>query len=200
MSLDDVLKFRLQLNLRVISSPYETFGIAIRSYRQKGLLQPVEKDGAKLILNGKNLIQYLLVKRFLSLGAKLNDLIEVLHTIDDKELRRMILAKKLSLNDLPLPVTELTIKAASPKRAKKNKIPTLYSIEISNGIHLLLNSSRYSVKETQRIGKVVEVALRESGDLCVNELPGSGKKRNKVAKQAPDAEQIIIQNQNNVEM
>jgi len=162
MEVYDDLGFQLQTNLRAISDPYGTFGNAIRSYRQKGLLEPIEKSGVKLILTGRNLIQYLIIQRFLLLGAKLNDLIGSVPTLQDEELKRMLLAGNLTLNDLPVSLD--STKSSSEKiqltiKQLNSNIISLYSIEISNGFNLVFNKDKYTTNEALKIGEMVRRAL-----------------------------------------
>ncbi len=157
------LEFQLQTNLQAISSPYDTFGNAIRSYRQKGLLGPTDKHGAKLILSGTNLIRYLLVQRFLLVGVKLSDLKVSIPDMTDENLKYLIISESLSLSDLPI-ITFTKPDKLTTSTANKltSDLPVSYTLKISPGVQLLINANQYSVDEAIQIVKVIKTALAGS--------------------------------------
>lgn len=159
MDIYDDLGFKQQTNLRAATDGYETFGNGIRSYRQKGLLQPIEKNGVRLILNGKNLIQYLLIQRFLFLGAKLGELIEVIPAMSDENLQYLILAETLSLSDLPMlsPSISILKPSANIDNAMESSFPIWHHLSISKDIILNINAKKYSSRNFDKL----KVKLKE---------------------------------------
>ena len=157
MSVYSGIGFQLQTNLDAISKPYDTFSNAIRSYRQKGLLFPVDKNGVKLILSGINIIQYLLIQRFLPIGVKLEDLKNNLPDMTSEHLQYLILTKDLSLNDISVTLSNnKEIKQHAPKVSVSTKdIKALYAIEVSRGLHLVFSENIYSIDDAKRIGKLI---------------------------------------------
>lgn len=162
MSVYNDLGFPMQTNLMAVSRPFDTFANSIRSYRQKAIIQPVEKSGVRLILTGRNLIQYLLVQRFLLAGGNLGNLQANIPLYTDENLQRLILTEKILLSDLPIKKLK---KETRPKEYIVEKIgedntPVLHAIEVSSGLLLLFHENQYSISQAKRIGKVIKKTLR----------------------------------------
>lgn len=159
MNIYDDLGFQLQTNLQAVTNSYATFGNSIRSYRQKGLLQPVQKSGVKLILTGKNLLQYLLIQRILTIGGNLKDLQQVVSRLTDKQLQDLILKEVLSLNDLPILTKSKSIPSSLSTNTIDSEIPVWYNLKLISGIQLSISANQYSADDVKRIRSILMKAL-----------------------------------------
>jgi len=155
------LKINLKTNLLAVSSPFETFGNTVRNYRSKGLISPVVKSGVKLILDGRNLLQYLLVQRFLAVGSKIKDLIEFIPSLDDNQLIDLIQKNTLNLSASPLLSSKSTKQHLSTNSTVSSSVPVWYHIKVDQGIHLQINANQYSVDDVEKIRNALRSALDE---------------------------------------
>ena len=159
MSVYNDLGFPVQTNLKAISRPFDTFANSIRSYRQKGIIQPVEKSGVRLILTGRNLIQYLLVQRLLFVGANLKALQEIVPALPYDSLNKLILADSTSVADLPLPRASLTGSSIRGAVSSQNTLPLWFHLKINKDAILHLRGDKYLSFNFDELKRAIKTVL-----------------------------------------
>lgn len=155
LSIYNEVGFQQNINLKALSNPDNAFGNAIRSYRSKGLITPVGKNGTRLILNGVNILQYLLIQRSLMAGAKLADLKEVIPNLAEQELIKLVQLKSISMNVLGIGRHKDKIEA-NHLPENRTRVPNWHLLNIRPGIQAFIDSTRYSEREINEVEAAIK--------------------------------------------
>ena len=151
--LEDV-RFRTLFNPDAVSDPLGSFTNIIRNYRQKGLIHPIQKDGRKLLLDGRNILQFLLIQRFLWLGSNLNRLQPISNLADD-DLQQLVMATEVNISDLPEPIKSTT----TPASRALGKNLCWHHFKMANGVMLQIQSEKYDPDQIMEIRLAVKESL-----------------------------------------
>lgn len=164
LSIYDELGFKQNLNLKAHSNRLDSFGNAIRSYRCKGLIAPVGKNGTRLILNGFNVLQYLFVQRALLAGAKLIDLVGIIPTLTQERLIELIQLDSISINNLGLDRLTKSNTPSTSYSSRKGE-PRWHWIKIKSGIQLLVDSTKHTDQEIDEMTELLNGYLESRSGL-----------------------------------
>lgn len=156
VSIYNDLRFKIPFSLDGSVSPRDSFAYTIRNYRKFKLIHPINKQGRKLWLDGRNLIQFFLVQRFLWDGYTLKSL-QGIRDLHEDELKRLILAKSVVITDLP--ASALPMPSTSASNLAKNA--KWYHIKVTNGIVLQIQSDKFSPEKINAIRDAVKSAIDE---------------------------------------
>lgn len=154
VSIYDDLEFSIPFAIRGTASPKDSFTSTLRNYRKFGMISPIGKQGRKLSLTGRNLLQFLLVQRLLWNGHTLKNMQEIANLADD-ELKRLVMSNSVDITDIP--VSELPIASTSVSNLDKNK--PWYHFKMSNGIMLQIQSEKFPPEKIIEIRSAVKSAI-----------------------------------------
>ena len=127
----------------------------VRNYVALGVVKRPEKQGKKLVLDYRTLLEILLARRYLAHGVSLRQLKGKFTSLSLEELEKRLFSPQLSLKEIYEKREEESLPPQTERLAR------WYRLRLAKGIEILVKDDLYPPEKLARLKKALKKALRE---------------------------------------